>query len=427
MTITEEHNRAHSGENSCQASAQSLYPVEFMNQPEKIDIMHPSRPRVARTVSEIPPSGIRAFFELVIGRDDVISLGVGEPDFATPWRIREAAMYRVARGETCYSSNSGLLSLRKAITKYLYQRFQVEADPESEVLVTVGVSEGLDIALRAILNPGDEVIVWEPSYVAYAPLVRLAGGVPVILAACGEAGFRLDTQALAALITPRTRAIMINYPNNPTGATLTREDLEAVARIAVPNEVLIISDEVYAELTHDGRHASMAAIPEAADWTLLLSGFSKAFAMTGWRMGYAVGPAEIIKAMTKIHQYTIMCAPIMGQRAAETALNEGLGDMLEMAESFRQRRNYIVQGLNDVGLPCHRPAGAFYAFPSIKHTGLDSMEFCRRLLDEEKVAIVPGNAFGASGEGYVRLAYAASTQTINRALEGIERFLKRLG
>lgn len=397
-----------------------------MNQPEKIDIMHPSRPRIARTVSEIPPSGIRAFFELVIGRDDVVSLGVGEPDFATPWRVRESAMYRVGRGETCYSSNSGLLSLRKSIAKYLYKRFQVEADPESEILVTVGVSEALDIALRAILEPGDEVIVWEPSYVAYAPLVRLAGGVPVILAASGEDGFRLDLAALQKLITPRTRAVMINYPNNPTGATLSRPELEALARIAVPNEILIISDEVYAELTHDGRHASMAAIPEAADWTLLLSGFSKAFAMTGWRMGYAVGPADIIKAMTKIHQYCIMCAPIMGQRAAETALNEGIGDMLEMVESFRQRRNYIVKGLNEVGLPCHKPAGAFYAFPSIKHTGMGSVEFCKQLLEEEKVAIVPGNAFGASGEGHVRLAYAVSIDTINKALEGIERYMKRL-
>ena len=397
-----------------------------MNQPEKIEIMHPTRSRVAKTVSEIPPSGIRAFFELVIGRDDVVSLGVGEPDFSTPWRIREAAIYRVSRGETCYSSNSGLLSLRKAIAKYLYQRFQVESDPENEILVTVGVSEALDIALRAILNPGDEVIVWEPCYVAYAPLVRLAGGVPVILAARGEDGFALDLKAMEKLITPRTRAVMINYPNNPTGATLTRQELEALACLAVPNEILIISDEVYAELTHDGRHVSMAAIPEAADWTLLLSGFSKAFAMTGWRMGYAVGPSEIIKAMTKIHQYCIMCAPIMGQRAAETALSEGIGDMLEMAESFRQRRNYIVKGLNEVGLPCHKPAGAFYAFPSIRHTGLESVEFCRRLLEEEKVAIVPGNAFGAAGEGYTRLAYAASIETINKALDGLGRFLKRL-
>lgn len=397
-----------------------------MSVPEKIEIQHPSRPRIARVVANIPPSGIRAFFELVIGRDDVISLGVGEPDFVTPWRIREAALYRVTRGETSYTSNSGLLSLRKAIAKYLYQRFSVQADPQDEMLVTVGVSEGLDLALRAILEPGDEVIVWEPYYVAYAPLVTLAGGKPVILPAKGEDNFRLNLELLAQLITSRTRAILINYPNNPTGATLNREELTALARICVPNEVLIISDEVYGELTHDGRHVSMAAIPEAADWTILLSGFSKAFAMTGWRIGYAVGPSEIIRAMTKIHQYTIMCAPIMGQRAAETALTECLGEMEEMCESYRQRRNYIIKGLNEIGLPCHRPAGAFYAFPSIRHTGLSSIDFCQRLLEEESIAIVPGNAFGDWGEGYVRLAYAVSFEKIDKALEGMARFLDRL-
>jgi len=397
-----------------------------MSEPEKIEFQHPTRPRVARAVAEIPPSGIRAFFELVIGHEDVISLGVGEPDFSTPWRIREAALYRVNRGETCYTSNLGLLSLRKAIAKYLHQRFGVQADPVEEILVTVGVSEGLDLALRAILEPGDEVIIWEPCYVAYAPLVRLAGGVPVSLVARGEDGFRLALEEFTRLITPRTRAVMINYPNNPTGATLHREQLEALAKIAVSHEIIIISDEVYGELTHDARHFSIASLPEAADWTILLSGFSKAFAMTGWRIGYATGPSEIIKAMTKIHQYIIMCAPVMSQRAAETALGEALGEMEEMCESYRQRRNYIIKGLDQIGLPCHLPAGAFYAFPSIKHTGLSSIDFCRRLLEEEQVAIVPGNAFGASGEGYVRLAYAVSIETINRALEGIGRFMGRL-
>lgn len=398
----------------------------MMSQPEKIELHHPTRPRVASTVAAMPPSGIRAFFELVIGRDDIISLGVGEPDFVTPWRIREAALYRVTRGETCYTSNSGLLSLRKAIAKYLYKRFQVQADPVDEILVTVGVSEALDLAMRAILEHGDEVIIWEPSFVAYAPLVTLAGGVPISLKASGEDGFRLHLDELARLITPKTRAILINYPNNPTGATLCREELEGIARLAVRNEIIIISDEVYGELTHDARHVSMAAIPEAADWTILLNGFSKAFAMTGWRIGYATGPAEIIKAMTKIHQYAIMCAPVMGQRAAETALTESLGEMEEMCESYRQRRNYIVKGLNEIGLPCHRPAGAFYAFPSIRHTGLSSMEFCKRLLEEEKIAIVPGSAFGEWGEGHVRIAYAVSIETINLALEGLGRFLKRL-
>ncbi len=396
-------------------------------QPEQIDFKHPTRPRVASLVAALPPSGIRAFFELVIGRDDVISLGVGEPDFSTPWRVREAAIYRLSRGETSYTSNSGLLSLRKEISRYLYNRFQVQADPGNEILITVGASEGLDICLRAILNPGDEVIVWEPSYVAYAPLVNLAGGVPVILNADGEKGFSFDFQEFQRLISPRTRALLINYPNNPTGMTLRAEELELIAQICVQNEILIISDEIYGEMTHDGKHVSIASIPEAADWTILLSGFSKAFAMTGWRIGYAAGPAEIIAAMTKIHQYCMLCAPIMGQRAAEVALREAMGEMEEMCEVFRQRRNYIVKGLNEVGLPCHNPGGAFYAFPSIKHTGMSSIDFCKGLLEEEKVAIVPGNAFGASGEGHVRLAYAVGFDTIDKCLEGISRFLRRRG
>jgi aminotransferase len=396
-------------------------------QPEKVDLpRQPLKPQVADKVQAIPPSGIRAFFELVIGRDDIISLGVGEPDFSTPWRVREQALYRVSRGETCYTSNSGILSLRKAIAKYLYERFGVEADPAREMLVTVGVSEGLDLALRAIVNPGDEVIVWSPSYVAYAPLVTLAGGVPVMLETGAAEGFGLDLAKLEKLITSRTRAIFVNYPNNPTGATLTREDLTGLARLCASRGVLMISDEVYAELTHDGQHVSLAALPEAAGWTLLLSGFSKAFAMTGWRLGYACGPAEIIAAMTKIHQYSIMCASIMAQRAGETALTEGIEDMERMSEIYRQRRNVIVDGLNSIGLPCHRPAGAFYAFPSVACTGLDEMTFCQRLLEEESIAIVPGSAFGDAGKGYVRMAYAVGFETIDRAIEGMGRFLKRL-
>ncbi|MCE5230510.1 aminotransferase class I/II-fold pyridoxal phosphate-dependent enzyme [bacterium] len=385
------------------------------------------RPRVAQVVQEIPPSGIRAFFELVIGRDDVVSLGVGEPDFVTPWRIREAAFYRVSKGETSYTSNAGLLSLRQAIAKYLYRRFEVQCDPKKEILVTVGASEGLDLALRALIEPGDEVIVWEPCYVAYAPLVRLAGGVPVSLIASAENGFGLDMVRLEQLITPRTRAILINYPNNPTGATLRRDELVALAKICTANGVVMISDEIYGELTHDGEHVSLAALPEAADWTILLSGFSKAFAMTGWRLGYAVGPSEIIAAMTKIHQYSMLCAPIMGQRAAEAALTECLDDMERMCEIYAQRRNVIVDGLNHVGLPCHKPAGAFYAFPSIRHTGLSSIEFCKRLLEEESVAIVPGCAFGPAGEGHVRMSYAVGFDTIHKAIDGIGRFLKKLG
>lgn len=398
-----------------------------MAQPQKVDVKQPTRSRIAEKVVQIPPSGIRAFFELVIGRDDVLSLGVGEPDFPTPWRICEGAQYHVIRGETSYTSNSGLLSLRKKIARYLADRFLVQADPEGEILITVGASEGMDLALRALLNPGEEAIVWEPCYVAYAPLVRLTGATPVILEARGEDGFQLDLARLKSLITPKTRAILLNYPNNPTGMTLQRPTLEALLRVAVENEIVIVSDEIYAEMTHDGDHFSIASIPEAAEWVLLLSGFSKAFSMTGWRIGFAAGPSDIISAMTKIHQYSMLCAPIMGQRAAEIALREGMEDMRRMCEVFRQRRNYIVKGLNEIGLPCHKPGGAFYAFPSIKHTGLDSVEFCRRLLEDEQIAIVPGNAFGAAGEGYVRLAYAVGFDTIDRALEGIGRFLKKLG
>lgn len=398
-----------------------------MAEPQKIDFPASElRPRVAQVVQEMPPSGIRAFFELVIGRDDVVSLGVGEPDFVTPWKIREAAFYRVAKGETSYTSNAGLLSLRQAIAKYLYQRFEVQCDPKNEVLVTVGASEGLDLALRTLVEPGDEVIVWEPCYVAYAPLIKLVGGVPVSLVAKAEQGFGLDLERLAQLITPRTRAFLVNYPNNPTGATLSRAELVELAKLCAANGVVMISDEIYGELTHDGQHVSLAALPEAAGWTILLSGFSKAFAMTGWRLGYAVGPAEIIAAMNKVHQYSMLCAPIMAQRGAETALTECLDDMERMCEIYTQRRNVIVKGLNEVGLPCHKPAGAFYAFPSIKHTGLTSIEFCRRLLEEESVAIVPGTAFGPSGEGHVRMAYAVGFDTINKAIEGIGRFLKRL-
>lgn len=397
-----------------------------MGQPEKIDFQHPTRSRIARAVEAIPPSGIRAFFDLVIGRDDVISLGVGEPDFVTPWRVRESSMYHISRGETCYTSNAGLLSLRKVISHYLASRFSVTTDPETEVLITVGASEAIDVALRAILNPGDEVIIWEPCFVCYAPLVSIAGGKPVMMTANGEEGFRFDIEHLKTLITPKTKAIFINYPNNPTGATIGREDLTALARLAAQKEIIIISDEIYAELTHDSKHISIASIPEATDWTITISGFSKAFAMTGWRLGYAVGPQEIIAAMTKIHQYSMMCAPVMAQRAAETAMSETLDEMKEMCEVYRQRRNVMVEGLNAIGLPCHKPAGAFYAFPSIRHTGLDSVEFCRRLLEEEHVAIVPGNAFGESGEGHVRLAYAVGFETIEKALAGIGKFLKRL-
>lgn len=395
--------------------------------PEKIDFEPPRRPRVAELVRAMAPSGIREFFELVIGRDDIVSLGVGEPDFVTPWRICESAIHHISQGQTSYTSNAGLLSLRTSISEYLLQRFAVEVDPADEVLITVGVSEAADLALRAILNPGDEVIIPEPCYVAYEPLVQLARGVPRALPCNGQQGFRLDWDALAALITPKTRAIMINYPCNPTGMTLKPQEVERLAHLAAAEQIILISDEIYAELSYtDEPHVSLASIPEAAEWTVLLSGFSKAFAMTGWRIGYAAGPSEIIEAMTKIHQYTMLCAPIMAQRAAETALAEGIDDMKEMCESYRQRRNYFHAGLQRIGLQTIRPEGAFYAFPSIAHTGLSSVEFCKRLLESQSVAVVPGSAFGSSGEGYVRASYAVDFEILDRALDGIERFLHSL-
>lgn len=397
-----------------------------MSNPQPVTLTRPSRPRVAELVESLPPSGIREFFELVIGRDDIISLGVGEPDFVTPWRIREAAIWSLNHGETSYTSNWGLLSLRKEIARYLADRFKVEVDPASEVLITVGASEGIDLALRAVVNPGDEVIIPEPCYIAYEPLVRLAGGVPVAAHCPAHTGFQIDVDAIAGLITPRTRAILVNYPNNPTGATFTAEQVARLGRLAAEHEIIIISDEIYAELSYDFKHTSIASIPEAAEWTVVLSGFSKAFAMTGFRLGYAAGPRDILAAMTKIHQYNMLCAPITAQRAAETALREGLGEMADMVETYRQRRNMFIEGLREIGVPCHRPGGAFYMFPSIAHTGLTATDFCKRLLQEEKVAVVPGTAFGPSGEGHFRASYAASFQTIEAALKGIQSFINRL-
>ncbi len=397
-----------------------------MNRPEKIDLVAPHRPRVSERVESLAPSGIREFFDLVVGRSDIISLGVGEPDFVTPWSLRESAIDSIARGHTTYTSNSGLISLREKLSAYLARRFSVRACPESEILITVGASEAIDLALRATLNSGDEVIIPMPCFVAYEPLVSLAGGVPVPLHCTGADGFRVDWTRLEGLITPRTRAILINYPGNPTGATLRRDEVERLARIASQNQIVVISDEIYAEMSYDQDHVSLASIPEAADWTLLVSGFSKAFAMTGWRIGYAVGPEDLIGAMGRIHQYSIMCAPIMAQRAAEAALDDGLDDMAAMAETYEQRRNYIHSGLDSIGLAMVRPEGAFYAFPSIEKTGLSSTEFCRRLLDAEQIAVIPGVAFGSSGEGYFRASYAVGFETIDRAIAGIDRFLKSL-
>ena len=379
----------------------------------------------ARRIREMPPSGIRRFFDLVSQMDGVISLGVGEPDFVTPWRIREAAIYATERGATSYTSNYGLLELRRLIAQHLESTWGVKYDPSSEILVTVGVSEAVDLAARAMLEPGDEVLIPEPCYVSYKSCVELAGGVGVSIPCRPERGFHVDVEDLRAAITPRTKAILFNYPNNPTGASLTKRELEAIAELARKHNLLVISDEIYAKLTYDMKHTCFASLPGMRNRTILLNGFSKAYAMTGWRVGYAAAPAPIIEAMCKIHQYTILCAGSVPQYAAIEALRNGDSEAELMADSYNHRRRLIVKGFNRIGLPCHLPEGAFYAFPSIKHTGMTSEEFAERLLMEEKVAVIPGNAFGESGEGYIRCAYAASVQDITEALERISRFLKR--
>jgi aminotransferase len=382
--------------------------------------------RVSRILDSIPPSGIRRFFDIVSQMEDVISLGVGEPDFITPWRIREAAIYSLERGYTQYTSNWGLLELREEVARLLDRRYGLEYRPEGEILITVGVSEGLDLALRAILNPGDEVLIPEPCYVSYRPNTLLAFGVPVPVGSDASTGFRVSIEALERAITPRTRAVLLNYPNNPTGATLRRPDLEKLAALAERHDLLVISDEIYAELTYDSTHVSFPSLPGMQNRTILLNGFSKAFAMTGWRLAYAAGPPDLIAAMTKIHQYTMLCAPIMSQKAALEACRAGEGDMEEMVAEYNERRRFFVKGLNEGGLECLMPEGAFYVFPSIRSTSLSSEEFAERLLKEERVALVPGTAFGEGGEGHVRCSYAASLDQIREALARIERFVSRL-
>jgi len=379
--------------------------------------------RVSRVVDSIPPSGIRRFFDIVSQMEDVVSLGVGEPDFVTPFRIREAAIYSLERGYTQYTSNWGLLELRQEVARLLARRYGVEYRPESEILITVGVSEGLDLALRAILNPGDEVLIPEPCYVSYSPCALFAGGVPVPIASDAGTGFRVRIEALEAAVTPRTRAILINFPNNPTGATLRRADLERLAALAQRRDLIVISDEIYADLTYDGEHVSMASLPGMRDRTILLNGFSKAFAMTGWRIAYAAGPPDLVAAMTKIHQYTMLCASIVAQKAALEACRNGEPEMEKMVRQYDERRRFFVKGLNDLGLECQVPEGAFYVFPSIRSTGLSSEEFAESLLMEQRVAVVPGTAFGASGEGHVRCSYAYSIDSIREALRRIERFV----
>lgn len=382
---------------------------------------------IARQVAAIPRSGIRDFFELVQGRDDVISLGVGEPDFVTPWHIREAAIFALEKGQTSYTSNLGLLSLRKAITRYVASFFEVGYDPAGEVLVTVGVSEAIDIALRALVNPGDEVIYHAPCYVSYSPSIVMAYGVPVAVETHKADGFSLRPEALAEKITPRSRVLMLNFPTNPTGAVATAGDLEGIAKLCVEHDLIVLTDEIYSELRYDGvKHVSIASLPGMRERTVLLHGFSKAFAMTGFRLGYACAPKPVIEAMMKVHQYSMLCAPIMSQMAALEALENGAAAMARMRDSYHQRRDFVVRRLNEVGIECHLPGGAFYVFPDIREFGLASKEFALKLLEQESVAAVPGDAFGPSGEGFLRCCYATSLDDLKVAMERIGSFVARL-
>jgi aminotransferase len=380
--------------------------------------------KIAHIVREMQPSGIRAFFDLVLGMKDVISLGVGEPDFVTPWPIREAGIYSLEQGLTSYTSNKGLYKLRLGISRYLKNKFGLEYCPDEEILITVGVSEGMDLVLRAITNPGDKVLVPIPSYVSYGPMTELAGGTPVYIDT-EKRGFKLTPADLEKHIDPKTKAIIFNYPANPTGISYTRKELSEINKVLLRHNVLCISDEIYGDLTYDFEHTSFASLPRAKDNTVYLDGFSKSYAMTGWRVGFACGPKEIIAAMTKIHQYTIMCVSITSQMAAYEALQSGRKSVEEMKREYRRRREFIVDALNQLGLPCMMPQGAFYAFASIKETGMSSIDFAQALLKNQKVAVVPGNAFGRSGEGYVRMSYASSLENLKEAVSRIGLFLRR--
>jgi aminotransferase len=380
---------------------------------------------ISKRVREIPPSGIRRFFDILDSLEGVISLGVGEPDFVTPWHIREAGIYSLEKGYTSYTSNYGLMELREGIAHYLNSRYGLDYDPQKEILITVGVSEALDLAMRAVLDPGDEVIGHEPSYVSYMPCATLTGGKFIPVPTTVENEFKVNAGGIEKRVTPRTKTLMLGYPSNPTGGVMDRTDLEKVAEVAQRHELLVISDEVYERLVYGVNHTCFASLPGMQQRTIHLGGFSKAYAMTGWRIGYAAAQEEIIEAMMKIHQYTMLCAPIMGQMAAIEALKEGEAQVEEMVAEYDQRRRIMVKGFNDIGLPCFEPRGAFYAFPSIKSTGLSSEDFAERLLLEEHVAVVPGDAFGESGEGHIRCCYATSMEEIEEALERMGRFVKR--
>ena len=376
------------------------------------------------TVMGMKPSGIRKFFDIVNTMDDAISLGVGEPDFITPWHIRDAGIYSLEKGRTYYTSNSGLLELRDEICNYL-KKFDLSYNSD-EVLVTVGGSEAIDLAMRTILTPGDEVIIHEPSFVCYKPCALMAGAMPVVIQTKAEDGFKLKRKDLLEKITDRTKLLVLSYPNNPTGAVMTKEDLEEIAKIVIAKNIMVISDEIYAELTYSGKHCSIASLPGMKERTVVVNGFSKAFAMTGWRLGYLAAEKTLAKQITKVHQYAIMCSPTTSQYAAVEALKNGEESIRAMVADYSDRRKIITDGFDKMGFPCFSPNGAFYIFPSIKRSGLSSEEFCERLLREEKVALVPGTAFGESGEGYVRVSYAYSVAQINAALERIKKFADRI-
>ena len=383
--------------------------------------------KISRQVAAVPRSGIRDFFDLVQGREDVISLGVGEPDYSAPWHIREAAIYSLERGNTSYTSNLGLMSLRRKIADYVGGFFGVQYDPASEVLLTVGVSEALDLALRALLNPGDEVVYHEPCYVSYMPGTVMAHGVPVAVATRKQDGFSLKPEALAEALTPSSRVLLLNFPTNPTGGIASKEDLAGIARLCVEHDLIVISDEIYSELRYDDEpHLSIASFPGMRERTILLHGFSKAFAMPGFRLGSACAPAPLTEAMMKIHQYSMLCAPITSQAAAQEALENGAASVERMRDSYHERRDFVVRRFNEIGMDCHSPGGAFYVFPDVRGFGLSSRDFAMRLLEAENVAAVPGDAFGSSGEGFLRCCYATAFDQLKEAVERIGRFVSTL-
>lgn len=389
--------------------------------------MKPFEQYINKTIYNMPYSGIRKYFDLAAKMEGVVSLGVGEPDFFTPWNIRETAIYKLENGVTSYTANAGLPELRKSIAKYLYDRFNLSYDYNNQVLVTVGASEGIDVALRTLVNQGDEVLYHEPCYVSYKPCIEMAGGIPICIETTDKNNFRLTASDILSKITDKTKVLLMSFPSNPTGAIMEREDLEKISKVLIEKDILVISDEIYAELTYGDRdHVSIASIDGMYERTIVINGFSKSYSMTGWRLGYLAGPKEFITHMIKVHQYIIMCAPTTSQYAGIEAINNSYKSVIKMKEEYDTRRNFLVNGFREIGLNCFEPLGAFYVFPSIKSTGFTSDEFCEKLLLKEKIAVIPGNAFGKCGEGFIRCSYAYSIDNLKKALDGIKRFVDSL-